>query len=72
MIRPEGLELVTKENADFAAVIEASTFLGNRLRLRLRAGDETVLLDTANRTSIALNEPVYVRVRHEEVSTWPR
>ncbi len=72
MIRPEALELVTKENADFTAIVEASTFLGNRLRLRLRAGNETVLLDTANRTSIALNEPVYVRVRHEEVSTWPR
>ncbi len=44
MIRPEALELVTNENADFAAIVEASTFLGNRLRLRLRAGNEIVLL----------------------------
>ncbi|CAN5455180.1 ABC transporter ATP-binding protein [soil metagenome] len=72
MIRPEALDLVGKEEADFAGVVEASPFLGNRLRLRLRAGNETRLVDTTNRTSIALNEPVFVRVKHEEISTWPR
>ncbi|MEP7071534.1 MAG: ABC transporter ATP-binding protein [Verrucomicrobiota bacterium] len=72
MIRPESFEIVGEENADFSATVEASTFLGNRLRLRLRAGNETLIIDTANRTSIALNAPVFVRVKGEEISTWPR
>ncbi len=72
MIRPEALELVAKEDADFSAVVEASIFLGNRLRLRLRAGGEALIVDTANRTAIALNAPVFVRVKHEEIATWPR
>ncbi|MBA3762420.1 MAG: ABC transporter ATP-binding protein [Verrucomicrobiota bacterium] len=72
MIRPEALELVRQEEADFSAIVESSTFLGNRLRLCLRAGDETLIVDTANRTPIALQTPVFVRVKKEEISTWPR
>ncbi len=72
MIRPEALELVQKEDADFSAALEATTFLGHRLRLRLRVGEATLLVDAANRTSLAPNAPVFVRVKQEEISTWPR
>ncbi len=72
MIRPEAFELVEKEHADFAAVVESSTFLGNRLRLRLRAGDETLIVDTTNRTSMAPQAPIFVRVKKEEIFTWSR
>ncbi len=72
MIRPEAFELVEKEHADFAAIVESSTFLGNRLRLRLRAGDETLIVDTTNRISIAPQAPIFVRVKKEEIFTWSR
>jgi len=72
MIRPEALELVKEEAADFSAFVESSTFLGNRIRLHLRAGDETLIMDTANLTAIASKTPVYIRVKPEEIFTWPR
>ncbi len=72
MIRPEAMELVRQDEADFSGIVESTTFLGNRLRLCLRAGSETLILDTANRTPIALQTPVFVRVKKEEISTWPR
>ncbi|MGI9087469.1 MAG: ABC transporter ATP-binding protein [Chthoniobacterales bacterium] len=72
MIRPEALELVAQEESDFAAVVEASTFLGNRLRLQLRAGPEKLIIDTVSRSVVAIGAPVFVRVKQEEISTWPR
>ena len=72
MIRPEAMELVGQEEADFSGIVESSTFLGNRLRLRLRAGKETLVVDTVNRTPIALQTPVFIRIRESEISTWPR
>jgi len=72
MIRPEALELVKEEAADFSALVESSTFMGNRLRLHLRAGNEALIMDTANRSDIALKTPVYIRLKSEEIFTWPR
>ena len=72
MIRPESMQLVPQEHAHFSAVVESSTFLGNRLRLQLRAGDEQLTVDTDNRDPISLTAPVFVRVNEEEISTWPR
>ncbi len=72
MIRPEAFELVENEKADFAAVVESCTFLGNRLRLRLRAGEETFIADTASQTSIAPQTPVFVRIKTDEIFTWSR
>ncbi len=70
--RPESLELVEKEEADFSGFAEASTFLGNRLRLHLRVGEVTLIMDTANRTSVSSGTPVHLRLKHEEIFTWPR
>jgi len=72
MIRPEAMELVGQEEADFSGIVESSTFLGNRVRLRLRAGNELLIVDTVNRTPIALQTPVFIRIREGEISTWPR
>lgn len=72
MIRPESMELVSRERSHFSAVVESSTFLGNRLRLQLRAGNEQLIVDTANRDPISLAAPVFVRVNEDEISTWPR
>jgi putative spermidine/putrescine transport system ATP-binding protein len=72
MIRPEAFEVVDEAEADFAAVVEGITFLGNRLRLRLRAGDETLLVDTNSNASITPQAPVFVRVKEGDIFTWPR
>jgi len=72
LIRPEGMELVGPEESDFSATLESSTFLGNRLRLHLRAGLETFVLDTFNRAAIPLQTSVFIRVKKDEISTWPR
>jgi putative spermidine/putrescine transport system ATP-binding protein len=72
MIRPEAMELVPEEQAHFSAVVETSTFLGNRLRLQLRAGNEQLIVDTVNRDPIRLGAPVFVRIDENEISTWPR
>ncbi|MDQ6765074.1 MAG: TOBE domain-containing protein [Verrucomicrobiota bacterium] len=72
MIRPESLELVEKEEAEFSGFAEASTFLGNRLRLQLRVGEVTLIMDIANRTSVSSGTPVHIRLKHEEIFTWPR
>jgi len=72
LIRPETMELVRPEESDFSATLESSTFLGNRLRLHLRAGQETFVLDTFNRAAIPLQTSVFIRVKKDEISTWPR
>lgn len=72
MIRPESMELVEERDADFSAAVESATFLGNRLRLYLRAAGEKVVVDVENRRAIAANAPVHVRVKSAEVATWPR
>ncbi|MDP9005257.1 MAG: ABC transporter ATP-binding protein, partial [Verrucomicrobiota bacterium] len=72
LIRPEAMELVRPEESDFSATLESSTFLGNRLRLHLRAGLETFVLDTFNRAAIPLQTSVFIRVKRDEISTWPR
>ena len=72
MIRPESMELVEPEAADFSARVESTTFLGNRLRLLLRANGETVAIDVENRRTISSETPVHVRIKTEEVATWPR
>ncbi len=72
MIRPESMELSAEGEADFSAAVESATFLGNRLRLQLRAGGERVVVDVENRRSIPSNAPVFVRVKGAEVATWPR
>ncbi len=72
MVRPDAMELVEPSDADFSAVVESSTFMGNHLRLRLRAGSDRVILDTQNRRPFASDTPVYVRIKREEISTWPR
>ncbi|MDQ6808037.1 MAG: ABC transporter ATP-binding protein [Verrucomicrobiota bacterium] len=72
LVRPEALELVEKKEADFSGFVEASTFLGNRLRLHLRVGEETLIMDTDNRTSVSSGTPVHIRLKPEEIFTWPR
>jgi putative spermidine/putrescine transport system ATP-binding protein len=72
IIRPEAMELVSQEESDFSAVVESSTFLGNRLRLHLRAGKQTLVVDTLNRAPVALQTPVFIRIKKDEISTWPR
>ncbi len=72
MIRPESMELVEENEADFAAAVETATFLGNRLRLQLRAAGERMVVDVENRRALALNAPVFVRVKAAEIATWPR
>ncbi len=72
MIRPESLELVDEPEADFAAAVESATFLGNRVRLQLRAGGERLVVDVENRRAISVDAPVFVRVKKAEITTWPR
>ncbi|HEY1769376.1 MAG TPA: ABC transporter ATP-binding protein [Chthoniobacterales bacterium] len=72
MIRPESMELVPEGEADFAATVESATFLGNRLRLQLRAAGEKVIVDVENRCAVSPSAPVYVKVKGAEVATWPR
>lgn len=72
MIRPESLELVAQAEADFSATLDGTTFLGNRLRLQVRAGEQALLMDAPNRSAILSNAPLFVRVKDEEISTWPR
>jgi putative spermidine/putrescine transport system ATP-binding protein len=72
MIRPEAMTLVPQEQAHFAAVVESSTFLGNRMRLQLRAGGEQLIIDTVNREPVSLAATVFVRINEDEISTWPR
>ena len=72
MIRPESMELVDEQEADFSAAVETATFLGSRLRLQLRAANERVVVDVENRHSIPANRPVFVRVKRSEIVTWPR
>ncbi len=72
MIRPEAFELVEENRADFSAVVESSTFLGNRLRLLVRAGEETLIIDTTNQTPIGPHATVFVRIKKEEIFTWSR
>ncbi len=72
MIRPESMELVDEAKGDFAATVESATFLGNRVRLQLRAGEERMVIDVENRRTIPAHAPVFVRIRAAEVATWPR
>jgi putative spermidine/putrescine transport system ATP-binding protein len=72
MIRPESMELVEEPEADFSAAVESATFLGNRLRLQLRAAGERLVVDVESRRAIPADVPVHVRVKSAEVATWPR
>lgn len=72
MIRPESMELVEERAADFSATVESATFLGNRVRVQLRAGGERFVVDVENRRAIQVDAPVFVRVKTAEIVTWPR
>ncbi len=71
MFRPEDVEIVPEEGADFSAVAESVEFLGNRLRLHMLSGEYRILMDTGNDLRIGLGARLFCRVKQEKIRVWP-
>ncbi|HVT58212.1 MAG TPA: ABC transporter ATP-binding protein [Thermoanaerobaculia bacterium] len=72
MIRPEDMVLAANGEGHFHAALESALFLGNQLRLQLRAGGQALLLDVDNDAALAPAATLAVRVKSEKISVWPR
>src|SRR2546426_12307424 len=72
MIRPEDLEVVRDDGADFQAAVESSLFLGNQLRLLLRAGGSRIIVDARNDLPLTEGAILGIGIRAGKVVLWPR
>jgi len=72
MIRPEDLEVVCDDGADFQAAVESSLFLGNQLRLLLRAGGSRIIVDARNDLPLTEGAILGIGIRAGKVVLWPR
>jgi len=71
VLRPEDLEIVETSSGHFAAVVEATSFLGDRVRLQLEAAGTRLLADAPSRVLPVRGERVGVRVRMSRLRLLP-
>ncbi len=72
VIRPEDLELATADGPGaFAAELESSLFLGNRMRLHLVAGGERLTADLQDGNQVQAGAPVHLRIRPGRLTLLP-
>ncbi len=72
MVRPEDFVLAENGNADFRADLDSAFFLGNQLRLQLRARGEALVVDLRDPGEADFRGGVDLRVRRDRVCLWPR
>ncbi len=71
MFRPEDVEIVPEEHADFSAVVVLVEFLGNRLRLHLSVDEHRILVDTSNDLRVVTGARLHCRVKPEKIRVLP-
>jgi len=72
MFRPEDVEVVDADSAQFSGRVQASFFLGSRTRLILTAlQSRTIVVDSSSRDTFKIGDEVQLRVRPEGVKVLP-
>jgi putative spermidine/putrescine transport system ATP-binding protein len=72
MLRPEDLEVVPSDDADFTAALVSVQFLGPVQRLRLFAGRQELLLDAPNDLAIGDEARIPIRMKREKIVVFAR
>ena len=72
IIRPEDLELAVDGSHDFIATHESSVFLGNLIRLHLKAGAQALTMDVPNEFLDALRPLLPVQIKASKLCVLPR
>jgi putative spermidine/putrescine transport system ATP-binding protein len=72
MLRPEDLEVVGPDEADFTAALVSAQFLGPVQRLRVFAGRQELLLDAPNDLVIGDEARIPVRMKREKIVVFAR